>query len=269
MKRETLLVWATCIIAASFVGCNKEEVVEDPYVEANLREATYGEVISEEFLYKIVDPEVVDGLEDMLVVKQQNLTQFFTGNGIAAKLDSIPGDKKAITFRVVKSFSPIVHFQVQNIVTPNDSIVIPQDKPVAFPRTQDAMGFKPPDDYIEADMGSFRWNDTELLRSMIGKKYDVKAKLHYEAADTSWVLEGYEPSAWGQVPKVRIKALGTRDGLRPSLEIIMRLLVATRQDFVGGITYKDIEPWDYRKNNKVCGTAELGYVRYLDRVFTR
>jgi hypothetical protein len=49
----------------------------------------------------------------------------------------------------------------------------------------------------------------------------------------------------------------------------MRLLVATKQDFVGGVTYADIEPWDYRKNNKVCGTVDLGYVRYLDRVFTR
>jgi hypothetical protein len=268
MKRELLLVWATCTIAASFVGCNKEEVVEDPYIEASLREATYGEVISEDFLYKVVNPGIVDGLEDILVVKQQNLTQFFTGNGIAAKIDSLK-DKSNLTFRVLKSFSPIVHFEVQNVVSPQDSIVIPQDKPIAFPRTQDAMGFAPPDDYAEVDMGAFRWNDTEGLRAMIGKKYDIRAKLHYEAADTAWVLEGYEPSAWGEVPKLRMKGHGTRDGMRPSLEIIMRLLVATKQDFVGGITYKDIEPWDFRKNNKFCGTVDLGYVRYLDRVFTR
>jgi hypothetical protein len=268
MKRSLLLVWATCTIAASFVGCNKEEVVEDPYIEANLREATFGEVISEEFLYKIVNPEVVDGLEDILVVKQQNLTQFFTGNGIAGKVDSLK-DKSNLTFRVIKNFSPIVHFAVQDIVSPQDSVVIPQDKPIAFPRTQDAMTFTPPDDYTVADMSAFRWNDTEGLRAMIGKKYDIKAKIHYEAADTSWVLTGYEPAAWGEVPMLRMKALGRRDGLRPSLEILMRLLVATKQDFVGGITYKDIEPWDYRKNNKICGTVELGYVRYLDRVFTR
>jgi hypothetical protein len=268
MKRELLLVWAACTLAACFVGCNKEEVVEDPYLEATLREATYGEVISEDFLYKIVNPEIIDGLEDILVVKQQNLTQFFTGNGIAARVDSLK-DKSSMTFRVLKSFSPIVHFEVQNVVSPGDSIVIPQDKPIAFPRTQDAMGFAPPDDYQEVDMSAFRWNDTEGLRAMIGTKYDLRAKLHYEAADTSWVLEGYEASAWGEVPKLRLKGLGRRDGLRPSLEIVLRLLEATKQDFVGGITYKDIEPWDYRKNNKFCGSVELGYVRYLDRVFTR
>lgn len=270
MKRELLLVWATCTIAASFVGCNKEEVVEDPYVEANLREATYGEVTSEELLYKIVDPEIVDGLEEILVVKQNNMTQFFTGNGIVGKVDSLT-DKSSMTFRVVKSFSPIVHFQVQNVVTPKDSVVIPQDKPVAFPRTQDAMGFKPPDDYNVVDMGAFKWNDTEGLRGMIGKKYAIQAKLTYEAADTAWVLSGYEPSSWGQVPKLRIPgyAPGRKEGLRPSLEVVLRMLMATGQDFVGGVTYKDIEPWDYRKKNYFCGTVELGYVRYLDRVFTR
>ena len=262
MKREFLLVWAACTLAASFVGCGKEEVIEDPYVEATLREATFGEVISDDFLYKIVDPVIVDGLGDILVVKQQNLTQFFTGNGIAAKIDSLP-DKSHLTFRVLKNFSPFVHFMVDNVVSATDSIVIPQEKPIAFPRTQDAMGFAPPDDYQEVDMSAFRWNDTAGLRSMIGKKYDIRARLHYEAADTAWVLEGYEPSVWGEVPKLRMREL------RPSLEIVLRLLMATKQDFVGGITYADIEPWDYRKNNKFCGTVDLGYVRYLDRVFTR
>jgi hypothetical protein len=268
MKRELLLVWAACTLAASFVGCHKKEVAEDPYVEATLREATFGEVISDDFLYKIVNPQIVDKLGDILVVKQANLTEFFTGNNIAAKMDSI-AEKDSLTFRVVKSFSPIVHFEVQNVVSPKDSVVIPQDKPLAFPRTQDAMGFAPPEDYKEVDMTAFRWNDTEALRAMIGKKFDLRAKLHYEPADTAWVLEGYEASAWGQVPKLRIKGYGRPDGLRPSLEIIMRLLVTTKQDFVGGITYKDIEPWDYRRKNYFCGTVELSYVRYLDRVFTR
>ena len=83
------------------------------------------------------------------------------------------------------------------------------------------------------------------------------------------MISGYEPSSWGQIPKLRIPGYGRRDGLRPSLEIVLRMLMATKQDFVGGIVYKDIEPWDYRKKNYYCGTAELSYVRYLDKVFTR
>ena len=270
MKRELLLVWATCTLAATLAGCHKKEVVEDPYVEATLREATYGEVISDDFQYKITKPEIVDKLEDICVVKQNNMTEFFTGDRISAKIDSLTAPD-SLTFRVIKSFSPIVHFEVQNVVTPKDSIVIPQERPIAFPRTQDAMTFTPPDDYSLVQMGVFKWNDTEGLRKMIGNKYAIQARLSYSAADTAWVLSGYEPSSWGQIPKLRIQgyAPGRKEGLRPSLEIVLRMLMATKQDFVGGILYKDIEPWDYRKKNYFCGTAELAYVRYLDKVFTR
>jgi len=267
MKRLLLWMCAACCLAVSLTGCHKKEVLEDPYVEATLREATYGEVISDDFEYKIIAPEIVDKLGDILVVKQANLTEFFTGNNIAAKMDSIAGD--TLTFRVVKSFSPIVHFEVQNVVSEKDSIVIPQDKPIAFPRTQDAMSFTPPDDYNVVNMGVFKWNDTEGLRAMIGKKYAIQARLTYVPADTIWELSGYEPSSWGQVPKLRLPGYGRRDGLRPSLEIVLRMLVATKQDFVGGVLYKDIEPWDYRRKNYFCGTVELSYVRYLDKVFTR
>ena len=131
------------------------------------------------------------------------------------------------------------------------------------------MGFKPPDDYNIVQMGVFKWNDTEGLRAMIGKKYSIQAQLSYSPSDTTWVVSGYEPSSWGQIPKLRIPGYGRKDGLRPSLEIVLRMLMATKQDFVGGIVYKDIEPWDYRHKNYFCGTAELSYVRYLDKVFTR
>jgi len=270
MKREMVLLWAACTVAANLVGCNKDEAPVDPYEEATLREATFGEVLSDEFMYKIINPEVVDGLGDILVVKQSNLTQFFTGNGIAGKIDSLT-DKSSMTFRVVKRFSPVVHFQVQNVVTPKDSIEIPQDRPIAFPRTQDAMGFKPPDDYNVVEMPAFRWNDTEGLRAMIGQKYAFRAKLSYgleqvrpDSSAYTWILEGYAPSVWGQTPKLRLRTPRSQ-----ALEIVLRLLLATEQDFVGGVTYTDIEPWDYRKNNKVCGTVDFGYVRYLDRVFSR
>jgi hypothetical protein len=268
MKRELLLVWAACTLATTLSGCHKKEVVEDPYVEATLREATYGEVISDDFMYKIVKPEIVDKLEDICVVKQNNMSEFFTGDRIAAKMDSLTS-VDSLSFRVIKSFSPIVHFEVQNIVTAKDSVVIPQTRPIAFPRTQDAMTFTPPDDYSVVQMGVFKWNDTEGLRKMISKKYGIQARLSYSAADTAWVLSGYEPSSWGQIPKLRIPGYGRKDGLRPSLEIVLRMLMATKQDFVGGIIYKDIEPWDYRHKNYFCGTAELAYVRYLDKVFTR
>jgi hypothetical protein len=50
---------------------------------------------------------------------------------------------------------------------------------------------------------------------------------------------------------------------------VLRVLERTGQDFVGGFTYTDIEPWDYRRKNYVCGTVDIGYVRFMEKVFSR
>jgi hypothetical protein len=264
MMRE---LFAACAVVAgvSLVGCGKEEAPVDPFVEASLREAVYGEVISPEFKYKIVRPEIVDGLGEFLVVRQSNMTEFIVGNGIAAKVDSL-GDKSEIAFNVIKQFSPMVHFLAVHVVTPTDSLVIPSDKPIAFPRTSDAANFIPPADYQQSEMINFRWNDTEGLRKMIGGKHSLRAHLVRVPEDsvTSWMLVAdSSETVWGQVPKLRLRTP------RPSLEVVLRVLERTGQEFVGGFTYADIEPWDYRRKNHVCGTVDIGYVRFLDKVFSR
>lgn len=272
MMRE--LCAACAILAvASLVGCNKDdEAPVDPYMEASLREAVYGEVVSPEFKYKIVNPEIVEGQGEFLVVRQSNMTEFIAGNGIAGKVDSLgakvdsTGAKPELTFNVVKQFSPMVHFLCVSIVTPTDSLVIPSDKPIAFPRTQDAANFVPPDEYVRSEMVKFHWNDTEELRSMIGKKYTLQGHLAHVDEDsvTSWVLVGdSSQTVWGQVPKLRIRQP------RPSLEVVLRVLERTGQSFEGGVTYADIEPWDFRRKNYICGTVDIGYVRFKDKVFSR
>ena len=263
MMRE---LCAACAILAvvSLVGCNKEEAPVDPYMEASLREAVYGEVVSPDFKYKIIAPEIVDGLGEFLVIRQSNMTEFVAGNGIAAKVDSL--GREGLTFNVVKQFSPMVHFLCMSIVSETDSVTIPTDKPIAFPRTSDAANFVPPADYVNAEMVNFRWNDTENLRKMIGNKYTLEAHLVQVQEDsvTSWMLVGdSSQTVWGQVPKLRLRTP------RPSLEIVLRVLERTKQTFVGGVTYADIEPWDYRRKNNVCGTVDIGYVRFMDKVFSR
>lgn len=264
MMRE---LFAACAVVAvaSLVGCNKEEAPVDPFVEASLREAVFGEIISPDFKYKIVNPEIVDGLGEFLVVRQSNMTEFIAGNGIAAKVDSL-GDTSNLTFNVVKQFSPMVHFLCMNVVSATDSIVIPADKPIAFPRTADAANFVPPADYVTTDMINFKWNDTEGLRKMIDNKYTIRAHLVSVVEDsvTSWMLVAdSSETVWGQVPKLRLRTP------RPSLEIVLRVLERTKQDFIGGVTYADIEPWDFRRKNYVCGTVDIGYVRFMDKVFSR
>ncbi len=263
MMRE-LCAASAIVLVASFVGCGKEEAPVDPYMEASLREAVYGEVVSPDFKYKLVNPEVIDGLGEFVVVRQSNMTEFIVGNGIAGKVDSLGA--KNLTFNVVKQFSPMVHFLAISIVSETDSVTVPSDKPIAFPRTSDAANFVPPADYISTEMVNFRWNDTEGLRKMIGNKYSFEATLVQVQEDsvTSWILVGdSSQTVWGQVPKLRIRAP------RPSMEIVLRVLVRTKQKFAGGVTYADIEPWDYRRKNNICGTVDIGYIRFMDKVFSR
>ena len=265
MIRQLVWVCAVGAVGVVLAGCNKDEAPVDPYATATLREAVYGEVISPDFRYKIVHPEIVDGLGEFVVIRQSKQTEFLVGNGLAAKLDSLP-DKSALTFNVVKQFQPMVHFLCVDILTATDSIAVASDKPIAFPRTADAAGFDPPADYVRTEMTQFRWNDTEGLRALIGTKHAIHAALHYIEEDSVsyWVLDGDSSrTVWGQIPRLRVKKP------RPSLEVVLRMLARTDQDFVGGITYADIEPWDFRKNNHICGTVEIGFVRFLDRVFSR
>jgi hypothetical protein len=266
MIRELIALCAVGAVGVALVGCNKDEAPVDPYLEATLREAVYGEVASPDFRYKIVKPEIVDGLGEFVVMRQSKQTEFLVGNGIAAKIDSLP-DKSNLTFNVVKQFQPMVHFLCIDILTPTDSISVSSDKPVAFPRTADAAGYDPPEDYVRTEMTAFRWNDTEGLRKMIDTKHAIHAALRHVDEDSIsyWVLEGADSSrtVWGQIPKLRVRKP------RPSLEIVLRMLARTDQDFVGGITYADIEPWDFRRKNYICGTVDIGYVRFLDRVFSR
>jgi hypothetical protein len=265
MTRNLISLVVACCIAAAVFGCNKkDEEVVDPYVEATLREATYGEVVSENNQYKLVNPKVIAGLGDIAVVEQARMAQFVTGNGIAAKLDSLGADAE-LTFRVVKAYSPVVHFQCVSIQSPTDSLVVAGDKPIAFPRTADALDYVPAETFIDTVMTVFKYNDTEGLRAMIGQKYAFRARLVHEMEDSvmTWFLVGDVQSSWGKYPKLRIRKP------RPSMEIVLMLAQRTRQDFVGGVTYADIEPWDFRRVNYVCGTVDIGYIRFLDKVFMR
>jgi len=262
MKR---MLFALCGILCVAAGCGKEEVQVDAYPTATLREATYGEIISPDFRYELDNPEIVDALGDFLVIRQGNLTQFMIGTGLAAKVDSFPDDSK-YTFHVVKNFSPMVHFMCESFKTDKgDSVAVSLDKPVAFPRSADAIGYTPSEEHMATELSRFKWNDTESLRADVGKKFSVRARLvrAEEKGEEAWFIEGHENASWGFPAKFRIRKP------RPSMEIVLRMLDRTEQDFVGGFTYTDIEPWVDRRDNHVNGTVDLTYVRFLDKVFIR
>ncbi|MBI4719759.1 MAG: hypothetical protein HY770_00690 [Chitinivibrionia bacterium] len=135
MIRKLFFPFALGAIVLVLAGCGKEEQI-DPYTKASLREATYGEVTSDGFMYKIVNPTVIDTLGNFVVARQGNLTMFITGNNIARQAGKL-GDPSKLTFNVVKRFKPMVHFQCTSIVSPTDSIVVENGESVTLPNTTD------------------------------------------------------------------------------------------------------------------------------------
>jgi len=271
MMRKLVCLFAMGAVAAGLAGCGKKEQV-DPYTKATLREAMYGEVVSEGFMYKIVNPQIVDTLGNFVVVRQGNLTAFITANNIANQVGKL-GEMSNLAFNVVKRFRPMVYFQCTSVVSPKDSVLCSSEKPMAFPRTADAATFAPPADYTDVAMTELRYDDTGGLQAMVGKKFSTRAKLVRVEGDSAavWMLEGDKPcpSPYLRTPqrvtvtKFRVKTP------RPSLEIVMRMLAKTETDFVGGFTFATVEPLPARAENQICGTVEVGYVRFLETVYMR
>jgi hypothetical protein len=95
------------------------------------------------------------------------------------------------------------------------------------------------------------------------KKYQLTARLVRveEGKEKFWMLEGTAPSARGVVPLLRVA------DPPPALEIVFNLMASSGADFTGGVTFTEAEPWVKRQKNHVCGTVEVDYVQFMNKVF--
>ncbi|HEX5132795.1 MAG TPA: hypothetical protein VFX92_09940 [Candidatus Krumholzibacteria bacterium] len=252
---------AVCLLGVFvFAGCGEKAPV-DPYARISIRQALYGPpVLSKGFRYKLVSPEVVEAAGDYVLVRDGNVTTFITGASLAGKIS--PYDSKNITFNVVKKFSPAPHFRCENFVAGNDTVPVPQGRSIPLPSMRPAAGYEDAD-HTAAQMTRFKYNDTVGLEREPEKKYQLSARLVRveEGKDKVWMLEGTEPSARGVVPVLRISSP------TPAVEIVLNLLARSGGDFTGGVTFTEAEPWAKRQKNHVCGTVEIDYVKFMDRIF--
>jgi len=252
---------ALCLLGVFvFAGCGEKAPV-DPYASISLHRALYGPpVLSKGFRYKLVSPEIVESAGDYVLVRDGNVSTFITGASLADKISS--HDPATITFNVVKKFSPAPHFRCENVVAGGDTIPIPQGRSIPLPRMTNAASFTSAD-HTPADMTRFKYNDTVGLEKEPEKKYQLTAKLVRveEGKEKVWMLEGAEPSARGQVPLLRVSDPA------PALQIVLNLMARSGADFSGGVTFVEAEPWVKRQKNHVCGTVEIDWVSFMNKVF--
>jgi hypothetical protein len=252
---------ALCLMGVFvFAGCGEKAPV-DPYARVSLHRALYGPaVLSKGFRYKLVAPEIVESAGDYVLVREGQVSTFITGASLSDKISG--RDPGTLTFNVVKRFSPAPYFRCENVIAGNDTVPIPQGRTIPLPRMASPAAFDA-SDHAQTAMTRFKYNDTIGLDKEAEKKYDLKARLVkvQEGKETVWMLEGSEPSARGVVPTLRISPPS------PALEIVLNLVAKSGQPFDGGVTFTEAEPWVKRQKNHVCGTVDINYVRFLDRVF--
>ncbi len=248
-----VLIAATAMTVA-LAGCGEEKNV-DPYLQVSLRQALYGPPpASKGYKYKIVNPQIVEAVGHLCLVREGNVTGLIAGRSIADKISDL--DKSNITFNVVKKYSPLVHFVAEQVVSGTDTVFISQAGSILYPRITPAAEFHSKD-HEPTKMVNFRWNRSDALKKMVDGKFEVKAQLARveEDGEEVWMLVG---------PRGSLRVERPND----AIEMALRLLAAEGKDFEGGITFDEVEDYADRKNSHVCGTVTIDYVKYLDRVFS-
>lgn len=251
-----------CLIAMSlavfglvlFAGCGGDGETVDPYAEVSLEQATRGPaVISKGFKYKLRNPNVVEASGDLLLVRQDNIMEIIAGRSIADKLEG--KDMSEIEFNVVKKYSPFVHFRCEQIVSGQDTVFFSKAGSIAYPRVAAAAEFES-EDHEEYDLDRLKWNRTTDLRRAVDKQFWVTGDLSVveEDGDEVWVLSGNRGST--------VRIVDPTDGV----SLVLNMLLENNEQFEGGITFTEVEPWPARQNNQICGNVEVDYVKYLDKV---
>jgi len=254
MSRKFFVLWAVAAMTATLVaGCSEKEV--DPYAQISLHQATYGPpVVSKGYKYKLVNPEIIEAVDHLALIREGNVVQFLAGRSIADRIEGM--DKSNITFNVVKKYSPYVHFKVDQIIGGEDTVFVSQAGSILYPRIRPAEGFTDKDHDVTT-LDRFRWNDTQGLRRALDGKYEVQGRLAKveEDGEMVWMLQGDRATFRVSEPN-------------NAMEIVLRLIQSQGVDFDGGITFVEEEDWPVRRNNHISGTVNIDYVRFLDRVFS-
>lgn len=257
MIRKCLSLCAVAALAMVLVaGCSGNKNV-DPYKQVTLREITYGPpVISKGFKYKIVNPQIVEAVGHLCFVRQGDITTMISGRSIADKIEAM--DASNITFNVVKEFSPYVHFRAEEVVSGADTVFISSAGSIFYPTIKKFDDFKAKG-YDDINWANVEYNKSSNLKRVAEEKFAVEGKIAQveEDGEMVWMIEG------SRGVKLRVHSLD--DTILLALKMLEK---SNTSEFVGGITFDEVEDWADRRSNQISGTVTINYVKYGPFVFS-
>jgi hypothetical protein len=268
--RFAAVVWCAAIAAIAAAGCGKKEA-KDPYVPGTLRGVTRGEVRSKGFLFEIPTPEFVFTSGNTAIVRDKNLLEILVLPDVENRAASLSGK----VLGVEKRFDPFVHLVGRRVkdgmtITPLDTVpepVLPRIIPPSNIDLAAIPGF---------DLKELNWNgDPEKLNDRVESQFQTVGRVMYrENPEVAGVAKlgmsptdslPPEPMAWFLAPAEGGDSLLKISNVTPQLEFALRMLEAENLPFVGACTLKEVYSIKMRKETKVTGKMEIGWLRFANR----
>lgn len=166
-------------VATLFAACS-EGGDPDPYKLVTLQEACYGNVVSKGFKYKFQNPQIAGLYRNLGLIREGNELEFIAARSLADRLEgNMDGE---LELAVEKQFSPYVHFKVERIVADGDTMFPSQAGGIAYPVITSAEEYGL-DAYEDQDLDKIPFNNTGVLRPLVGKKINVSGKLVTEKTE--------------------------------------------------------------------------------------
>jgi hypothetical protein len=255
MSRTLRVFLITALLAVFFVGCGGK--IEETYIVTTVREASRGDLLSPGFKYCFDNPTIVAAHGNVALIREGNLIEFLTGDGLEGKLAQAQGKRFMIGVR--KLYSPRIHFTCDHIVAGGDTIMVGEPYEVMFPallKTIEEENFK------DVDVSSLGPSTTRLK----------------EIFDSKFILNqahvGWEEVEWAGTTMMVFTL--NRDNIRfivdnPSeqLALILKALMNENLYFDGGVNFGGRPPAatrNYRTRTKIGGKVEIDFIRYGGQV---
>lgn len=252
--RTKLFLPLMVVFVASLITACSEAGDTDPYASVTLRDATRGMVVSKEFKYKFVNPQIIALNRNLGLIREGNLLEFIAARSLEDKLEGMMDGY--FELNVVKKFSPFVHFKVETVATETDTVFVAQTGAIAYPRitTEEEFGT---DSFEEPDVDNIPYNNAGVLRGFVGKKFKVGVQITAEKEEGKvyYVLHG---------AKAKFRVADTTDGVG----LVLKMLVENGYPFEGGVILTAVEDYGPRIRTKTAGIVEVQYVMYGDRLIS-
>jgi len=250
MSRFFTIILLTALLSGIIAGCGGK--VEDTYIMTTVREATRGNLLSPGFKFGFDSPNFISAHKNLAMVREGNLIEFFSGEGIEAKLAQVGGKKVTVGAR--KLFNPLIHFTVDFLFAGGDTILVGEPYEVALPTLMRTNEFAK-DDFIEVDLAALTTNRLKLKPIQNEKFLVDKGVIMFEEIESGGEMSMFYTL---HLPNVRFII----DEPSDEIQLVLKACMGENMYFDGGVSYGSIASRGMREGMNVGGMVKIEFVNY-------